>query len=217
MTYAKLGADRPAEVRTQLNEERDLLSKRGFFVQHHNWLLAQAFLELYDGNPQAAWEVIADGWRGYSGAFLDRVQQVRIDFLQTQGRAAVARAVLLDNPNEMLLVAERIVRKLRREHFRRSPNWAAALADMLQGGIWAVRGEKRPAIESLRTAAENLRAVDMKLFASASRYMLGALLDDEEGTKHISAAEREMRQLGVQNPGRMSNALVPGFADAVFR
>jgi hypothetical protein len=208
--FANLSEDQPEELREHLQEDKARLSERGFFVQHHNWLLASAFLEMYEGNGQAAWDVIGDHWPGYRASFLSRVQQIRIDFWQTRARAALAAAEKSRQPSRLLAAAQRDARRLRREN---AP-WASALAQLIQAGVDARRGERGRAIERLPKASAALLGVDMKLFAAAANVRLGRLLADEAGKQLGAMAKAEMTRLGVRDPERMTRALAPGFDDA---
>jgi serine/threonine protein kinase len=204
MVHVHLGADQVEEARRLLEEDRSRLSHQGFFVQHHNWLLAKTFVELYAGDAVTAWLTIADGWRGYAASMLGMVQQVRIDFLQTQGRAAVAAAAAGGQKEEHVRSARSIIRKLQGERAL----WADGLASALQAGLENVLGNTAAAANLLDQAAGRLFAADMRLFAAAARRQLGVLKGSSE---LVSDADSLMRQLGIANPRRMAAALVPGF------
>ena len=206
-TYVLLGADRPDEVRRQLENDRDLLSRQGFFVQNHMWLLASTFLELYCGEATVAWEAVADKWRNYQLSFLGQLQQARIDFLQMQGRAAVAAAASHGTRHASLPPARKIVARLRCEQ---AP-WSTALALMLEAGIASVSGHRTDAADLLRAAAVALEAAHMKLFAAACRMHLGQITPGDIGREEYRRGQQAMRSLGVANPQRMACALVPGF------
>jgi len=205
MTYVKLAADEPAEVRRRLTAEQALLSPAGFFVQHHNHLLAWTFLELYDGDADAAWQRIADGWRSYSQAFLNQVEQVRIDFRQVQGRAAVARAAKSGTVADQR-AAQRIIRQLRRE---RVP-WAAAMADLLAAGLATIDQDRHAAAGAFERAAAALDRVDMQLFAAAARMHVGRLAGGDRQDACAAAGLEAMRRLGIREPARMARAAAPG-------
>jgi hypothetical protein len=208
-TNIKLAADRPADARIGLATDEERLSDRGFFVQHHNWLLASTFLRLYEGDGAAAWRQIADGWRGYRKSFLGHVQQVRIDFLQTQGRAAIAAAEQSANPRPHLKRAEKIVRRLRRERVK----WADALADMLAAGICSVQRDHDATVAHLQAAAKQFNEVQMKLFCASAHLHLEQLLEGDADERRQHSGSAAMTELGIENPSRMANAIVPGFAE----
>jgi hypothetical protein len=144
------------------------------------------------------------GWRPYKKSFLSRVQQIRIDYWQTQARAALAAAEQATDGARLVAAAERDARKLARE----SAEWASALAQLIGAGAAALRKDRRAAIDRLAKANEELLGVDMKLFAASARVRRGELMRD---AAMVDAALSEMQRLGVRNPSKMVRALAPGF------
>ena len=163
-------------------------------------------MELYDGEAQAAWRVIGDGWQNYTSSLLSYVQQVRIDFLGTCGRAALAAAAG-SRDRAILARARAIARRLEGENAR----WAGALALMLRGGLANLADDRRAAADYLSRAVESFQAIPMHLYATAVRWQLGRLQGAAAGAGLCQEAEHEMRVLGIRNPVRMANALVTGF------
>lgn len=60
MAIVQLGADDPEEARRELRQAMGRWSQKGFHVQHHNALLAQAYIDLYRGDGAAAWRHISE-------------------------------------------------------------------------------------------------------------------------------------------------------------
>ena len=204
MAHLRLADDQTAEAQRQLEEDRSRLSKLGFFVQHHNWLLAKTFVELYAGNPLIAWNVIADAWPKYRISMLGLVQQVRVDFLQTQGRAAVAAAAAAPGGDRPSFVrrARSIIRKLNRERSA----WADGTARALEAGLHALSGDAHSAASCLEDAAERFRRTDMLLFSAAARRQMGELRDRAD---IVNQADALMANLGIVNGSRMAATLIP--------
>ncbi len=151
MTHLLIAADRPQAALTSLNKDLQLLSNRGFFVQHHNHMLARTYLRLYLGEGQAAFAEIDGTWQKYRAAWLSQVQQVRIDHFQVRTRAALAAAA--SSPNDrraMLQAASEGIRRLQRE---RTP-WASALATAFRAARAQLTGDSRTA-RDLLVEAEN--------------------------------------------------------------
>lgn len=205
--FAQLAEDQPGELRRHLRDDANRLSERGFFVQHHNWLLATTFLELYEGQGVQAWRAIGDRWPRYRASFLNRVQQIRIDFVQTHARAALAAAAHSPATRSFLRQAARDARKLESE----KAAWATALAHLVRASLRSLEGDTLAAVQRLDAAVDALQRVDMKLFAEAARYRKGQLLDDAAGRQLVEDAKLRMRTLGVRAPERMACALAPGF------
>jgi len=207
MTSVLLAADDPPEARRRLCEDQRRLTPSAFFVQHHNWLLASTLLELYEGDALAAWQVIEHGWRRYAASLLSHVQQVRINFLETYGRAALAAAAVTENPHALLAQAARAARRLERENVA----WAFALAQVLEAGSAQVRGDSDQACVALEKSVTLLQALPMRLYAAAAQWHLGRLRAGQAGAELSRDAESLMRKLGIVNPARMAGALVTGF------
>ncbi len=202
-TYVLLSADQPGEARQRLADEEELLSDQGFFVQHHNWLLGSTFLELYVDQPMIAWQRIAHRWTDYERSMLSWVEQVRIDFLQVQGRAAVAAAAA--DAAVGTGPAKRIVHRLRKE----KADWATAIAELLDGGIATVEGQQAQAVAHFGQAAIGLERARMYLHAAAAYRRLGELVQDEDGLAHAQKGTELMLQLGITDAARMTRAMAP--------
>jgi hypothetical protein len=202
----QLGADQPAWLRGDLEEQQQRLSKSGFYVQHHHWLMARTFLELYEQNGRSAWNTIADAWTSYRPSFLGRVQLVQVEFLQLQGRAAVAAAAQGFQTSAMLHIADRIAGRL----FRKRVPWGQATAEVICAGVAAVRGNRPGATECLRRAIHQFRLTHMDLFAAAAQVQLARLLNGGKGNHDVNEALTDLQRLGVANPLRMTDAMVPG-------
>jgi hypothetical protein len=52
---------------------------------------------------------------------------------------------------------------------------------------------------------QELEAVDMNLYATASRRRLGQILGGEEGRAQLERADSWMNQQGIRNPARMAD------------
>ncbi len=206
MTHLLTAADRPEAALASLNSDRQLLSDRGFFVQHHNQTLARTYLQIYLGDGRSAFEEIDGTWQKYRAAFLSQVQQVRIDHFQVRTRAALAAATASPrNRHAMLKVASQGIHRLRRE---RTP-WASALATALSAAHAQLAGDSRTAIERLLTAERAFDRVRMQLFANAVRHHHSKLAGGDDVRRGEIAAQ--WQQMQVVAPDRMANMLVPGF------
>ncbi|MCO6454258.1 MAG: protein kinase [Pirellulaceae bacterium] len=205
MTLVQLGADRPDVARRQLEVESGMLSSDQFYVQHHNWVLGRTLLELYEGQLRAAWDAVANQWTHYQRAWLNRVEQVRLDFYQVQGRAAVAVAA---DPQADVgqRPAWRTVRTLEAE---RAP-WAKAIASLLRGGLATIRNDRQVAVDKFERAVELLEAQQMHLHAAAARCRLGQLRADQRGREHAARGRERMAELGATNVEKMTRAMAPG-------
>ncbi len=206
----QLGADQPGWLRGELDEQQQRLSKSGFFVQHHHWLMARTFLELYEQNGRSAWNTIADAWKSYRPSFLGRVQLVQIEFLQLHGRAAVAAAAQGFETGKMLRTADKIAGRLLS---KRVP-WGQAMANAIRAGVAMMRHNRAEAIECLRRALDLYRITHMHLYAAAAEVQLGRLLQNDEGKHFVNEGTAALQRLGVVDPDRMTNAVVVGMSES---
>jgi hypothetical protein len=80
-------------------------------------------------------------------------------------------------------------------------------------GIAFARRDRRLAERLMRFAAEQLGAIEMRLYAAAARRRLGQLLGGDQGRGMIDQADVWMTGQGIKNPARVTAMLVPGFPD----
>jgi hypothetical protein len=64
----------------------------------------------------------------------------------------------------------------------------------------------------LGSAAAALDAAEMKLFAAAARRRQGELLSGDQGRALVTQADAFMAGQRIQDPPRMAQLFVPGFA-----
>jgi tetratricopeptide (TPR) repeat protein len=209
METARLGADDPEGARQELHQVMSEWSQQGFHVQHHAAILARVYIGLYSGDGAATYAYVSEQWPAYKGSLLSRVQHIRIDFLQSRARSALAASIIADNPKPFLRAAGRDAKRLEREKV----GWSAALARLVRAGIAGARGDTIRAVRLLREAATQFDEVDMLLFAAAARRRTGELLGGEEGRGLIEGADAWMAGQGIVNPARMTAMLAPGFPD----
>ncbi len=207
MTHLQLAIGRPDEARARLKEDQSRLSSYGFFVQHHNFLLANVFVDLYDGNGDQAIEGLRGEWRNYQKSFLSRVQQIRIDYLQFHCRAALAAAASNYQKKKSLETAKQTIDKLKRERI----GYAIALAEAFQSSWLHQQGDANAASLHLEKAIVLLSKAQMVLFCNACRQVLVHRFDEKSPTSRIPTLAT-WETLGVlKQPERMANALLPGF------
>ena len=206
MTHLLTAADRPEKAAKRLEQDRQLLSDRGFFVQHHNHVLASTYLHIYLDNGTAAFAQIDGAWKRYRAAFLSQVQQVRIDHFQVFTRAALAAAAAEPADRQrMLKIAAGGIRRLQKE---KAP-WASALALALDAAWLHQSGHTRRAMDVLQEAERCLEKVHMRLFAAAARHHHARLSHDNDGVR-LGMIAGQWQNMNVAAPDRMANMLIPG-------
>jgi serine/threonine protein kinase/tetratricopeptide (TPR) repeat protein len=206
MSIAILGEDRPDLAQEELDRARALWTPAGFLLQHHNVVLAQCHIHLYNGDGPSAWSFLDDRWPSYRKSMLLRVQQIRIDVTQLRARSAVARAVRDPQAARLLRLAERDAGRLGREKMA----WADAHAQAIRAMAASARGDLDSARTRLADAARRYDEVDMGLYAATARRRLGQLVGGDEGRGLVAQADSWMLAHGVKNPTSFTNMYMPG-------
>jgi hypothetical protein len=206
MAHLQLASDRPEESLRRLTEDKTRLSDRGFFIQHHNYVLAKTYTLLYQGDVEQALSTIDGQWRNYRQEFLSQIQQVRIDHRQVLIRALITAAESGYDSVANIARAKHLVRSLRNERVA----WGTALAETFHASYTYIEGRKEEAIEQLSIACGLLDRADMRLFATAARHQLARFESGEE-----QLVQERWKSLGVGKGERMAQMLVPGFMERV--
>ncbi len=202
MAYLQLAGDQPEESLRRLEEDKARLSDRGFFIQHHNYVLAKTYTLLYQGQGEQALATIDGQWSNYRHEFLSQIQQVRIDHRQVLTRALIAAAATGKNHEANLSRARRIISSLRRER----AVWAMALAEGFDAACDHLAGKSETATEKLGRAVDLLTRAEMRLYATAARHQLAELTGE-----HQLLVQQRWVELGVAQGHRMARMLMPGF------
>jgi hypothetical protein len=209
MALARLAADDPEGVRSELREFAVRWLQRGFHAQHHSALQGEVNAELYSGRGLAAWELVASQWPHYKKSLIMRAEIVRVEALQMHARCALAAATSDPEFRPLLRAAERDARQLEQEE----PPRPQAHAKLIRAGVAGVRGDIPRAIVLLADAAQACDTADMRLHAAAARRRLGEFLGGDEGRDLVDAANRWMASQGIRKPDRIVTMYVPGFPD----
>jgi hypothetical protein len=205
-----LAADDPAAAHRELDAVLDRRRREDFDLQHWWALIGRTEIDLYAGQPGAAWKRIEEQWSALRWSFLMRVQYVYLESLHHHARAALALAcdALEDEAGrrELLRVAARDAARMKRRHIP----WGDALANLTQAGIAAAHGDRNAAMSLLGAAEEGFEATDMALYAAAARRRRGQMTGGKEGQSLVDAADSWMVGQNIRNPDRMTAMLAPG-------
>jgi hypothetical protein len=207
MALVRLAAGGSASVREDLDEVIGKWSQNGYHVQHHDALLAYVPLELYTGNPEAAWNRVQSAWRAFRWSFLSQVQNSRIEMLQLRSFCALAMAAATQDRSQFLVVAAHDARRLRREKLP----WSAALSEYVLGVIAYLEGDSATALLRLTDAAAAFDTIDAQLHATVTRKRLSDIPGCLNAAQLRTSADGWFQQHGVKNPDRMLCAYAPGF------
>lgn len=207
MALDRLGADDREGAKEELRDVISRWTQRGFHVQHHNATLAHTLVELYCGNGLAAWQRIRETFPAYRKSFLLRVQQVRIDILQSRARSALAAACDdAGSRTSLLRAASRDARRLRREKVP----WATASAELIFGMVAWARGDEAKTAAMLESAIAEFDAADMVLHAAAAQFRLGQLVGGSRGNDLTKQAASRMEAQQIRDQSRFTWMIAPG-------
>ena len=200
--------DRPDEAEAQVALAMRSWTSKGFHSQHYFELVALVHIALYRGNAARALELVQAAWPRLKGAFLLRLQSIRIELLHLRARAALSvSATLPHRASErarLLRLAAREEARIRADDM----GWCAPLADLIGAGVAAERGFIGAATAALERAARGFDGLSMALHAAAARFQRGHLLG-ENGRREREESRAWMEQQGVLRPEKMTAMLVP--------
>jgi eukaryotic-like serine/threonine-protein kinase len=202
-----LSQNDPGEARRQAEDAIQSWSKDGFHLQHAYDLIAQTQVDLYEGNDRAAHRRLLESWNGLATSLALRIQVIRVVLTDLRARAAIASARSARDRDSLVRVATEAARSLEAEGMA----WVDPIAAVVRAGIAGVERDLDGAKAALDRAICGSSAADMKLLKAAARRRYGEVVGGEEGAGIAAEATRWMREQGVVDPGRMVEALVPGF------
>jgi hypothetical protein len=179
---------------------------QGFHVPHNEWYGAHVQIRLYRGDGSAAWNFFTTMYSpAIARSHLTRILGVRTFFYERRARCALAAPFGAAVGGPLLRSAERDARRLEREGMARSK--APSLP--IRAGVAAARGDRSRAARLFALAIEQLDAVDMNLYAAASRRRLGETLGGSEGQAQLEIADSWMNEQGIRKPARMADVFAP--------
>jgi hypothetical protein len=193
---------RPDEARAHAAAvARERRVGEGFHLQHYFEVLTQAQIDLYEGEPEAAWQRIEAAWKPLARSYLLRIQSVRTEATFLRARVALASGT---DPAR-LVVARRAARSLERE----GAPWARALALVVRALIEIAGGDREAALDRLEKAERACAAADTALFASALRLRRGHLYGGAAGAAWAAEAVAAMREQAIADPEAMARMVCP--------
>jgi serine/threonine protein kinase len=208
-TIASLRGDDPVGARSVVEQAMLSWTQRGYHNQHYWRLLANAQIDLYEGNGDAAYARVVQEWPLMKRSLMFEVQIIRIEAAFLRARAALARAVKASPEvrSAMLASAARDGRTLSRS----GAAYGASLADLVHAAIASLGGRTDLARPLMKRAIAGFDRAGMRLHANATRWRLGRAIGGAEGTALVEVAETWMRGEGVLNVPRMVQMAAPGF------
>jgi tetratricopeptide (TPR) repeat protein len=202
-----LARDDVAGAREAIEHALSLWPEDSYLFQHYQGLFAHIHIDLYAGDPDAAWARIGEHWPAVERAMLLRLQFARINMLHARGRAAVAAAAAASSRGPFLRTAGSDVRSLSREGIP----YASAYAALLDAGIARLQGDTARAVAQLERSSQDLASLSMPLHAAIARRRLGSIRGGGEGETLVTSADQTLERAGVVDPARFADLWAPGF------
>lgn len=191
-------------------QERSLegWTREGFQLQHYWDWYTRGEIDLYAGDPHAAWKRLTEGWRRYRHSLLPRVQgiQIEISFLRARVAIAMAAGHTSRQAARFLDRAEKDVRGLEAE---RMP-WSLALAELASACVSHARGDEGGARQHLERARDGLDRQGLGHLSSTAGWRLGQLVGGDEGDDLVQEARSRLEIQGVRHPERIVDIFAPG-------
>jgi tetratricopeptide (TPR) repeat protein len=200
-----LAADDPETARRLQARSLEGWSGRGFQIQHYFDFYARSEIELYDGRPHEALEMLHERWGAYRRSLLRRSQGLDMEPTFLRVRCGIAAAARGGDQKRLLRAVAKDLRRMRREKME----WWDAMATLGQAGVASITGEGST-LDLLTEAHAAAEALDLEHFAHAALWRRGQLTPGTRGREMIRRARTWMRSQGVENPERMVGMLAPG-------
>jgi hypothetical protein len=174
-------------------------------LQHYWAYTAECQVALYRGEGSSAYERMAWLFPELERALLTQVTSCRMVTMALKGRAAVAAARAQPAHQVRLLDdAEAAAAALAAELVP----WGKPAATAIHASVAVVRNEHDEAQRLYGEAAAAYDALDMTLFAAASKRLEGQLRNDAQGPRWIALADARFRAQGIEQPEHMTAMLV---------
>jgi hypothetical protein len=198
--------DKPDAGLAEMETAMARWSHNGFHFQHHNAVMAALMMELYRERPAEAYATVATHWRDYRRSLMLGVQHVNGHARSHRATAAIALALQDKSRSTSML---RIANRDRRALWRLGAPWTRAVSKQVEAGVELARGHAESSAAAERAAIELFDQSQMALYAAASRFRLGGVLQGESGRALQAQASLQMQSLGVVDPPRFSRIYAP--------
>ncbi len=200
-----LVADEPGRARIEQRRSLEGWSGRGFQVQHYWDFYARGEIDLYDGCPADALDMLNQRWGEFRRSLLPRSQGIDMEATYLRVRCAIATAAIDGDVRHLIKSAEKDLLRMRREKMV----WWDSLATLGHAGVSSITGDGS-ALDLVTDAHAALQGLDLDHYAHAALWRRGQLTPGAEGQDMLREARSWMESQGVKNPERMVDQLAPG-------
>jgi hypothetical protein len=204
--------DRPEQAGDELEGVMRQWSQSGFHLQHFYETLSRASILIYQGQGQAAWELLERRSGDLRRSLLLSIHYMRVETLFARGRAALCAALAGTGParQRLLRQASAAARDLERER----NDWSDLYAALVRGGVECASGRDAVATDHFTRACAIADKTGMALHGAVARFALGHCLGGPDGGRHQEDALTWLRAGKVAAPGRFVASMVPGCGGA---
>lgn len=207
--FSWLVLDRPDEARENVRAIEPITALNRQFHQFHFYeMVSHCNIELYEGDPAAAWARLEECWPKLERSMLLRIQFTKVEGCYLRARTAVAAA--RDGVIE-LSRAKATVDAMTSSLRRAKVTWAVASGHMARACLESLEGNPERSLGLLEQAIEGFEAADMALHAVVARQCRGALIQGDQGRVAMAQARTWFEQEGVANPPALIRLMAPGF------
>jgi hypothetical protein len=207
MVDVALANDDPEEARRHVREAMASWTQAGFHTQHWYAMWSDVLIELYAGNPAAAYERLERDAPVLRRSLLLRVQLVRGMTAYLRACSAIASIEVARSAKEQRIAeAHRLAAHLAKQ----SAVWAPTLATVVRACALNAAGHRATGVSTLREAIRLAEGAHLWPQVWGARYQLGRALGGVEGRGLVQEAARCMLDEGIMAPERTAATVVPG-------
>jgi hypothetical protein len=199
--HVHLAEDDALTARRVVAESRDRWPRTGFYLQTLCGVMADALIDLYEGDAKLAWHRFMNEWGELKASQLLRSQMLRALTYSYRGRAALAAAQASESERaKFLRLGEADAKRVASE----GAAWCVPYSQVMFASAALVRGDVERATSLLRTCAAGFDEARMPSHAASARRLLGRLLKGDEGAALIASADEQLAKEGVRNAEAMA-------------
>jgi hypothetical protein len=206
LPWEQLLLDEPDQARALVERLKEQAFAESFGVQAFDVLSAHTEVDLYLGDPNASARV-ERAWPQVERSYLLTGHALRMRAYFLRARSALGSAYLMPHQRGRLLsLAQACAGTIERER----SDTARAYAATISAAVAELGGQREQAVALFGEAALAAEACGMAHYAAVLRRRQGTVLTGEEGRAMIVRAERQLREQGAVDPGRVC-ALLLGY------
>ncbi len=198
--FAWLVTNRPELAREQLAIAEHALRDDSFRLQDVSLMIAAANIDLYIGDPEAAFSRIDAAWGQLEQIGCLRLQQPRIELALLRARVLLALGGV-DRRREARIHAELMIKE--------GAPWSTGLGHLIRASVHAFAGGTEAARAELLAGEGHLMAAGMLGYLQLARLRRGTLEGGTIGNARSATAREVLAGLGAVDTEAMVRHLLP--------